>query len=288
MKPAGIPVGSDIPGASMKGSPSSEQFQADSDYNLAVCILASGSRGNAVFISSGSTSILIDAGLSGIEIERRLKSRGLSPKDLDAILVSHEHTDHIQGVGVLSRRFDLPVYISTKTRKAAVSQLGNLYDFKNFECGSMFTINDLSIHPFSISHDAEDPVGFTVNRNRTTIGIATDLGIATAMVKEHLKGCGLLILEANHDEDMLINGPYPWSIKQRIKSRTGHLSNTASKNLLNEIQHDRLKHVILAHLSETNNTPQKALNEVGQALTRNNVQLDVAVQHECSALFHLK
>jgi len=288
MKPAEIPADSDIPGVSMKGSPSSEQFQADSDYNLAVCILASGSRGNAIFVSSGSTSILIDAGLSGIEIERRLKSRGLSPKDLDAILVSHEHTDHIQGVGVLSRRFNLPVYISTKTQKAAVSQLGNLYDFKKFECGSMFTINDLSIHPFSIAHDAKDPVGFTVNRNRTTIGIATDLGIATAMVKEHLKGCGLLILEANHDEDMLINGPYPWSVKQRIKSRTGHLSNTASKNLLNEIQHDRLKHVILAHLSETNNTPQKAVNEVGQALTHCKAQLDVATQHECGALLLLK
>jgi len=287
MKPAEIPADSDIPGVSMKGSPSSEQFQADSDYNLAVCILASGSRGNAIFVSSGSTSILIDAGLSGIEIERRLKSKGLSPKDLDAILVSHEHTDHIQSAGVLSRRFDLPVYINSKTQGAAFPQIGKVRDFKNFACGSTFWINDLEIHPFSISHDAEDPVGFTVNQNGTTIGIATDLGIATAMVKEHLKGCGLLILEANHDEDMLINGPYPWSVKQRIKSRTGHLSNAASKNLLNEIQHDRLKHVILAHLSETNNTPQKALSEVGQALTRINVQLDVAFQHECSALFRL-
>jgi phosphoribosyl 1,2-cyclic phosphodiesterase len=288
MKPTEMPADSDIPGVNMKKSPFSEPSQAAPDYNLAVCILASGSRGNATFVSSGSTSILIDAGLSGIEIERRLKSRGLSPKDLDAILVSHEHTDHIQGVGVLSRRFNLPVYINSKTQAAAFPQIGKVHDVKNFACGSTFRIDDLAIHPFSISHDAEDPVGFTVNQNGTTIGIATDLGIATTMVKEHLKGCGLLILEANHDEDMLINGPYPWSVKQRVKSRTGHLSNAASKQLLNEIQHDRLKHVILAHLSETNNTPQKAVDEVGQALNRNKVQLDVAVQHDCSALFRIK
>lgn len=288
MKPTGTAVDSDIQGVKMTDNLASEQFQVKPDYNLGVCILASGSKGNAVFISSGDTSLLIDAGLSGIEIERRLKSRGLDPKNLDAILVSHEHSDHIQGVGVLSRRYKLPVYINSKTRKAAVSQLGNLYDSKNFECGSTFTINDLSIHPFSISHDAKDPCGFTVNQNGTKIGIATDLGIATSMVKAHLKGCTLLILEANHDEKMLINGPYPWPVKQRVKSRIGHLSNEESKALLNELQHDGLKHVMLAHLSETNNTPQKAFNEVGQALTRCEPRLYVASQNECGALLLLK
>ena len=288
MKPTGTAVDSDIQDVKMKDHPVSEQLQVKPDYNLGVCILASGSKGNAIFISSGDTSLLIDAGLSGIEIERRLRSRGLDPKNIDAILVSHEHSDHIQGVGVLSRRYKLPVYINSKTREAAVSQLGNLHDFKKFECGSMFTINDLSIHPFSISHDAEDPCGFTVNRNGTKIGIATDLGIATSMVKEHLKGCTLLILEANHDEQMLINGPYPWPVKQRIKSRTGHLSNAASKTLLNELQHDGLKHVMLAHLSETNNTPQKAVNEVARALTRCTARIDVAIQDKCGALFRLK
>ncbi|MFO7970807.1 MAG: MBL fold metallo-hydrolase [Desulfobacterales bacterium] len=265
-----------------------DPLQSQLDYNLEVCILASGSRGNAVYVSGGSTSILIDAGLSGIEIERRLNSKGLYPEDLDAVLVSHEHTDHIQGAGVLSRRFSLPVYMSSKTEKASVSQLGNVRVIKNFECGSPFTIKDLSIHPFSISHDAEDPSGFTVNQNGTKIGIATDLGIATFMVKEHLKWCSLLVLEANHDEYMLINGPYPWPIKQRIKSRAGHLSNEASKNLLKELQHDRLKYVMLAHLSETNNTPQKALSEVGRAITRCNAQLEVATQDECGALLRLK
>ena len=288
MKPIAIMADSDIRGVKMKKPWFSGQSQAGLNYNLAICILASGSRGNAVYISGGSTSILIDAGLSGIEIERRLNSKGLHPEDLDAILVSHEHTDHIQGVGVLSRRFNLPVFISSKTEKAAVSQLGNVRVIKNFECGSPFMINDLSIHPFSISHDAEDPSGFTVNQNGAKIGLATDLGIATSMVKEHLKGCSLLILEANHDEDMLLNGPYPWPVKQRIKSRTGHLSNEASKNLLKEVQHDRLKYVILAHLSKTNNTPQKALSEVGRAITDCHAQLDVATQDECGALLRLK
>ena len=288
MKPIAIMADSDIRGVKMKKPWFSGQSQAGLNYNLAICILASGSRGNAVYISGGSTSILIDAGLSGIEIERRLKSKELCPEDLDAIIVSHEHTDHIQGVGVLSRRFNLPVYISSKTEKAAVSQLGNIRVIKNFKCGSTFMIKDLSIHPFSISHDAEDPSGFTVNQNGTKIGLATDLGIATSMVKEHLKGCSLLILEANHDEDMLLNGPYPWPVKQRIKSRTGHLSNEASKNLLKEVQHDRLKYVILAHLSKTNNTPQKALSEVGLAITDCHAQLDVATQDECGALLRLK
>ncbi len=260
----------------------------DNGHNLSVCMLASGSKGNAIFVSDGSTSILIDAGLSGIEIERRLKSKGLCPDDLDAILVSHEHADHIHGVGVLSRRFDLPVFINERTSKAASSQIGNIQDIVNFESGISFLINTLTIHPFSISHDAEDPVGFTINRDKTKIGIAIDLGIATSMVKEHLKDCLLLILEANHDTDMLINGPYPWELKQRIKNRTGHLSNEESKNLLKEVRHDRLKHVILAHISETNNTPEKALNAVGSVLINHNSRISAATQNEPGVLIHLK
>ncbi|MBU0986621.1 MAG: MBL fold metallo-hydrolase [Proteobacteria bacterium] len=258
------------------------------DFNLCTCVLASGSKGNAIYVSDGSTSILVDAGLSGIEIERRMKSKGLYPENLDAVLVSHEHGDHIQGVGVLSRRFNLPVYMTPKTKTAAAAQLGNIHDFKKFECGAAFKIENLTIHPFSISHDADDPAGFTISLDGTKIGIATDLGIATTVVKEHLKGCALLILEANHDETMLVNGPYPWPLKQRIQSRTGHLSNAASKNLLGAVLHDRLEYVMLAHLSETNNTPQKAISEVGRALTRNRTKLAVALQDESSALIHLK
>ena len=257
------------------------------DYNLAICMLASGSKGNATYISDGETSILIDAGLSGVELQRRLVSRDLAPEHLDAIIVTHEHSDHIQGVGVLSRRYKVPVYINQKTRQAS-PRLGSLHETKSFECGKTFHISNLTIHPFSISHDAEDPVGFTIGQNGTTIAIATDLGIATSMVKEHLKHCALLILEANHDPQMLETGPYPWPLKQRIKSRTGHLSNTSSKILLEELQHENLQHVILAHLSEINNTPRLAFDEVAKALTRCGAKLSVADQYTSGPVIYLK
>lgn len=259
----------------------------DPEYNLAVCVLASGSKGNAIYVSDGSTAILVDAGFSGVEIERRLKSRDIAPHSLAAILVSHEHADHIQAVGVLSRRYKLPVYVSERAEKV-LDQLGQVHHLRTFACGSDFQINKLNIHPFSISHDAEDPVGFTIGQNGAAMGIATDLGIATSMVKEHLKKCSLLILESNHDPEMLATGPYPWPLKQRIKSRTGHLSNIDSKNLLKEILHDKLEHVILAHLSETNNTPQKAFGEVAKALTQSKVRLSVAQQHICGPVIYLK
>jgi phosphoribosyl 1,2-cyclic phosphodiesterase len=156
-----------------------------SENPLSVCVLASGSKGNAVYISNGETSILLDAGLSGVEIERRLISRGLSPRKLDAIIVSHEHNDHIQGVGILSRRFGLPVYMSRNTGRAAAAQIGELSDRQFFECGSSFRVKTLTIQPFSVSHDAQDPAGFTVNQNGIKIGIATDLGLATSLVNDH-------------------------------------------------------------------------------------------------------
>jgi len=256
-------------------------------YQLAVCVLASGSKGNAVYLSDGKTSLLVDAGLSGKEIERRLQSQDLSPADLDAIIVSHEHTDHVQGVGVLSRRYDLPVFMNDGTREAA-PRLGKITNLQTFECGRAFHINGIRIHPFSISHDAEDPSGFTVGLNGIKIGLATDLGIATSLVREHLASCRLLILEANHDPAMLENGPYPWPLKQRIKSRMGHLSNEDSKALLQELRHDGLEHVILAHLSEVNNLPDRALSVVGQALAQSTVVLSVASQYTSGDVVYLR
>jgi phosphoribosyl 1,2-cyclic phosphodiesterase len=265
----------------------SKNISAKPDFNLSICLLASGSKGNATYISDGESSILVDAGLSGIELQRRLENRDLSPEKLDAIIITHEHSDHIRGAGILSRRFKLPVYINPKT-EAASPGLGSLHEIRSFECGTSFAIGNLTIHPFSISHDAQDPAGFTIGRNGTRMAIATDLGLATTMVKEHLKQCALLVLEANHDPRMLETGPYPWPLKQRIQSRVGHLSNNDSKNLLSELQHENLEHVILAHLSETNNTPQKAFDEVIQALTRCDAQLTVADQYRSGPVIYLK
>ncbi len=254
---------------------------------MQICMLASGSRGNSIYVSDGDTSVLIDAGLSGVEIERRMKSRNLNVKNIDAIIVSHEHSDHIQGVGILARRYNLPVYISYETFNTAAKQLGNIKYINNFTCGTEFKINQLVIRPFSISHDASDPAGFTIRCNGKKIGIATDLGIATAMVRQHLKDCCCLILEANHDVPMLEDGPYPWSIKQRVKGRTGHLSNESSRELLMDIIHDQMTHVILAHLSETNNTPEKALRVVSEHMSDARINVSVAAQSSAGPVIHL-
>jgi phosphoribosyl 1,2-cyclic phosphodiesterase len=246
--------------------------------SFCICMLSSGSRGNAIYVASSQTSVLIDAGISGIQLERRMKQQGLLPESLDAVVVSHEHTDHVAGVGVMARRYNLPVYITKETRKASEIKLGCINDFRGFCCGTCFNIKDLIFRPFSTSHDAADPAGFTIENKAGKIGIATDLGIATAMVRSHLKGCDLLVLEANHDLGMLEKGPYPWPTKQRIKSRTGHLCNEAAKELLMQIIDPGLKHVILAHISQTNNTPEKALSVIASRLNGHKPAFSTAFQ----------
>jgi len=245
---------------------------------ITVCALASGSRGNAIYLSDGATSILVDAGLSGIEIERRMRARKLCPERLDALLVSHEHADHIHGVGVLSRRYKLPVYMTGRTRRALPTSVGKIGDIRTFDSGMRFAIGGIRLEAFPVSHDASEPSGFLFSRNGLRIGLATDLGIPTALVKERLKGCRALILETNHDPRMLEEGPYPWPLKQRIKSRLGHLSNEASRDLLAALVHNGLSHVILAHLSQTNNCPEKALSAVAPALNGSRAELTVALQ----------
>ncbi|MBN1841623.1 MAG: MBL fold metallo-hydrolase [Deltaproteobacteria bacterium] len=252
-----------------------------------ICVLASGSKGNAIFVSNDKTAILIDAGLSGTEIDRRLRSRNISPDALDAVVVSHEHGDHIHGVGVMSRRFHLPVYINEPTLAVSRTRLGALHEVRHFQRGASFCIGSLSIHPFSVSHDAADPVGFTIRDGGAKIGIATDLGVATKLVCHHLEGCSLMILEANHDLKMLEEGPYPWHVKQRISSRLGHLSNEASRDLLGAVAGSKLKHVIVSHMSETNNEPGKALSVVGEAVSHQAARLSLAPQHEAGDMIIL-
>jgi phosphoribosyl 1,2-cyclic phosphodiesterase len=247
--------------------------------NFTVCLLASGSKGNAIYISNGQTAILVDAGLSGKEIERRMHARGLTPEALSAIVVSHEHIDHVRGVGVLSRRYKLPVYISSETLQKC-EQIGRLSETRFFQCGFVFKVHSLAVRPFSTTHDAIDPAGFIIEHHGIKLGIATDLGRATALVKNQLKDCNVLIIEANHDPEMLMNGPYPWHLKQRIKGRNGHLSNEDTQHLLKEIRHTGLCHVVLAHLSEVNNTPDKALECTRKALASSQCNLSVSSQDE--------
>ena len=252
---------------------------------LHLCVLASGSRGNAVYIADEKRAVLIDAGLSGVEIERRMASRGLNPERIGAIVVSHEHSDHIHGVGVLARRYGARVYMTTATYRASGGAIGKIPDLRHFECGTGFAIGELAVHPFTTSHDAADPAGFTVAANGVKIGVATDIGVPTALLRTHLADCTALVLEANHDPEMLDTGPYPWPLKQRIRSRSGHLSNDASGELLEALIHPGLTHVILAHLSEQNNSPEKALAAVRRVLGGQPVHLSVASQDSCTDLF---
>lgn len=242
-----------------------------------VCVLGSGSRGNAVYVSDGTTAILVDAGFSARETDRRLREQGLDPAGLKALLLTHEHTDHVKGVERMVRRHRLPVFLTEGTARALDPER-ILPEAIPFACGREFRIDTLTVRPFSISHDAGEPAGFAITANGARIGIATDLGQPTALVRDHLQGCRVLILESNHDPDLLMNGPYPWFLKQRIRGRTGHLSNTDSGRLLSELVHAGLEHVILAHLSETNNTPQMALAEAGRVLSGSPVRLAAAAQ----------
>ena len=224
---------------------------------MRVCLLASGSRGNSTLIEVDGCRILIDAGLSGKETERRLATLGLAGEDIDAILVTHEHHDHVGGIGPLARRYNLPVHIDRQTH-AALPKLGKIEQLCHFTAGDSFTCRGISISSFSTTHDAVNPVGFTMTSAEGKIGFATDLGIPTRLVAEQLKGCRVLVLEANHDVEMLQNGSYPWGLKQRIRSRHGHLSNIESCRLLEDVSWSGLEAVFLAHLSEENNCPATA------------------------------
>jgi phosphoribosyl 1,2-cyclic phosphodiesterase len=248
---------------------------------LQLCMLGSGSKGNAVYLESSNSRLLIDAGLTAREIVRRMSLIGRSPQDLDAILVSHEHSDHIRGVGVLARKWDIRVHIADPTLTSAAENLGPLPKVTLFEPGCPFTINDLVIRPFEVTHDAANPVNFIIDNHSIRIGIATDLGYASTVVRENLKECRVLILEANHDPEMLEQGPYPWPLKQRIRSKYGHLSNEECAGLLGAVWHRDLRQVCLAHLSETNNNPETALSTVRRIMGEylDNLKLWVADQH---------
>ncbi len=218
-------------------------------------VLTSGSRANCTYLESGDTRILIDCGLSAKQTERRLESVGVDPRSLNAIIVTHEHRDHIHGVPVMSRKFKLPVYAN----RGAARSLRGLFALEFFETGRAFSIGEMDIAPFSIVHDASDPVGFSISARGIKFSQATDLGKVTPLVRESLRGSNALVLESNHDEEMLRSCDYPWELKQRISSSHGHLSNDCASSFLAEIMHGDLEHVVLGHLSENSNTPELAL-----------------------------
>lgn len=253
------------------------------------CVLGSGSRGNSIYVESGATAILIDGGFSGKEIASRLAQIGRDIDCLKAIFVTHEHHDHISGVGVVSRRCRLPVYANEGTYRGAGKTLTKLFQQAEFETGEPIDFDGLQVRSFAISHDTADPVGFVIEDDKARLGICTDTGIPTRLISRRLSNCDGLVVEFNHDPEMLKNGPYPQSLKQRVKSSEGHLSNSDGAGLLNSVIHDSLRHIVLAHLSETNNLPEIAYQEA-EKVVRERLELSVLAiseQQRPTPLFEL-
>jgi len=243
-----------------------------------VSVLASGSRGNCALVATSSTRILVDAGLSGRETFKRLRALGeRTPgelaQDISAILITHEHSDHVAGLQRLATKLNVPVFLTAPTHQAwsravrdAEGAIPELPKSEHFSAGRGFRIGDIEVMPFTIPHDAADPVGFTFRAEGVKVGFATDLGYMPVSVRDHLRGCSVLVIESNHDVEMLRSGSYPWSVKQRVMSRVGHLSNDALAEFFSNDYDGGAEYLILAHLSEQNNHPEIARAAAEQAL----------------------
>lgn len=239
------------------------------------CPLASGSKGNCIYLGTDETKILIDAGLSAKMTKMKLAEIGVELSEIDAILVTHEHTDHIQGLKVLAFRENIPIFANIETAKGIVETLQECPKFKIFSTGETFEFMDLKIHPFSIPHDTLDPVAFTIETPSLKLGFCTDLGFPSSLVKTRLVDCDYLYLEANHEPSMVYASSRPQVYKQRVLSRSGHLSNEDCGKLLAEVAHSGLKHVHLAHLSSECNSPERALATIREILDRHGISLEL-------------
>jgi len=253
---------------------------------VSVSVLASGSRGNSAVIQTSKTKILVDAGISCRETFKRMKALSEDPRALTAVLITHEHCDHVYGLLTLSKKLRIPVFMTGATHQCWARSMRDekgvrpqVEKLEVFASGRRFQIGNIEVMPFTIPHDAADPVGFTFRAEGVKIGYATDLGYVPASVRDHLRGCDVLVIESNHDVEMLRVGPYPWSVKQRVMSRVGHLSNDALAQFFINDYDGQAAFVVLAHLSEHNNHPEiargAAMKALGprQTLLRNRVML---------------
>lgn len=259
------------------------------------CPLVSGSSGNSTYIGTKHTHILIDAGVSCKQIVEHLNELHVNPADLDAIFVTHEHIDHIKGVGVLSRKYDIPVYATPGTWEGIGSTVGEFshknmrYVYKDEQC----VINDICVKPFEIPHDTIEPVAYSVFAEDKKMTVATDIGHITDTIKENVYESDVLLLEANHDIEMLKNGSYPWPLKKRILGDKGHLSNVAAGETLSELMSGKTKFAFLGHLSNENNEPHLAYETVEKILEKNGVKvgtyfkLDMAARYSNSLAVEL-
>lgn len=243
---------------------------------MQLCSLASGSNGNSIYIGTKQTHLIVDAGISKKRVLAGLDHLGISPQQIDGLLITHEHLDHISGLGVVARGLKIPIYTTVKTWQAIrkIPKLGMIDEslLRWIEPDQSFFINEVEIKPFRISHDAVEPISFTFQANNSKIGFATDLGIYDQYTIEQLKDSNILYIEANHDVNMLQMGGYPYPLKMRILSDLGHLSNELSRSLISELVHDKMEHIVLAHLSGENNHPDIAYLEIEDLINRLRVQ----------------
>lgn len=258
------------------------------------CSLSSGSSGNAQYIESDKARILIDNGFSGKRLAELLHSIDVCPETLDAILVTHEHIDHVKGVGVMSRRFDIPIYGNANTWSGMEKKIGNIkeHNIKVFDTEEYLDIKDIEINPIHIFHDANEPVGYILRNGKTKISILTDTGWVNTNMKDKIKGSNLCLIESNHDVNMLKNGTYPWPLKQRISSTRGHLSNDDAGMILCETLKGG-EVVLLGHLSKDNNKPELAYNTVKNHLSLSGIDigrditLDMTYRDKSTKVYHL-
>ena len=232
---------------------------------LSFILLGSGSSGNTTLVSDGETHILVDVGLSGRETAKRLQDCGIEPEEISAIVVSHEHGDHCRGVGPFAKKLEIPVFMTEGAFNSSEMKL-DPGKHRAIAPGESFDVKGICFTGFSVPHDASDPLGFIIEKDGAKIGIVLDLGYMSNLVVERLKGCNGIVLESNHDVQMLKVGPYPWSLKQRVMSRRGHLSNDSVAQFLENDFDGQASHIVLAHISKKNNLPELALLSAQRAL----------------------
>lgn len=241
---------------------------------MRLCSIASGSSGNCIYVGSNKTHLLVDTGISKKRIDEGLTQLEVKPENLSGILITHEHSDHIQGLGVFSRKYGIPIYATKGTIKGITEykSLGKMPEglYHEVEVDHAFGIGDLEVKPFSISHDANEPSGFRIEKGAKSVAVATDLGIYDDYIVENLKDLNAIVVEANHDVHMVEVGPYPYPLKQRVLGNRGHLSNELTGRLLCNILHDNLKYVMLGHLSKENNYEELARETVKLEVTMGN------------------
>jgi phosphoribosyl 1,2-cyclic phosphodiesterase len=241
------------------------------------CPLASGSKGNSIYFGTDQAKILIDAGLSAKAIQAKLAQIHVSLEEIDAILITHDHGDHISGLKTLAFRWGIPIFANHETAKGIVESIQECPKFKIFSTGETFSFMDLEIHPFSIQHDTLDPVAFTIKTGSHKVGFCADIGFVTSLVRQQLKDCDYLYVEANHEPSMVHASARPMVYKQRVLSRSGHLSNEDCGRLLVDVAHSGLKHVHLAHLSSECNSHDKALTVINKILSEHGIAIDMCV-----------